>query len=63
MEERGVRSIKMRDGQSVDIKPFYTGSITKDKQEEAFQWLRENGYDDIIKNQITASFLILHFSL
>tara|TARA_R110000796_G_scaffold19904_5_gene59525 strand:- start:339 stop:905 length:567 start_codon:yes stop_codon:yes gene_type:complete len=56
MEERGVRSIKMRDGQSVDIKPFYTGSITKDKQEEAFQWLREHGYDDIIKNQIIVKF-------
>ena len=53
MEERGVRSIKMRD---VDIKPFYTGTITKDKQEEAFQWLRENGYDDIIKNQVIVKF-------
>ena len=26
MEERGVRTIKMKDGQSVDIKPFYTGT-------------------------------------
>jgi len=56
MEERGVRSIKMKDGQSVDIKPFYTGTITKEKQEEAFQWLRDNGYDDIIKNQVVVKF-------
>ena len=56
MEERGVRSIKMKDGQSVDIKPFYTGSITKEKQEEAFNWLRDNGYDDIIKNQVVVKF-------
>jgi len=56
MEERGVTSIKMKDGQSVDIKPFYTGSITKEKQEEAFQWLRDNGYDDIIKNQVIVKF-------
>ena len=56
MEERGVTSIKMRDGQSVDIKPFYTGSITKEKQEEAFQWLRDNGYDDLIKNQVVIKF-------
>ena len=56
MEERGVRSIKMKDGQSVDIKPFYTGTITKEKQEEAFQWLRDNGYDDIIKNQVIVKF-------
>ena len=56
MEERGVRSIKMKDGQSVDIKPFYTGTITKEKQEEAFQWIRDNGYDDIIKNQVVVKF-------
>ena len=56
MEERGVKSIKMSDGQSVDIKPFYTGSITKDRQEEAFQWLRDKGYDDIIKNQVVVKF-------
>tara|TARA_R100000734_G_scaffold19120_2_gene18264 strand:+ start:4991 stop:5533 length:543 start_codon:yes stop_codon:yes gene_type:complete len=56
MEERGVRSIRMTDGQSVDIKPFYTGSITKEKQEEAFQWLRDNGYDDIIKTQVVVKF-------
>lgn len=56
MEERGVTSIKMKDGQAVDIKPFYTGSITKDRQEEAFQWLRDKGYDDIIKNQVVVKF-------
>lgn len=56
MEERGVKSIKMSDGQSVDIKPFYTGNISKDNQEEAFQWLRDNGYDDIIKNQVVLKF-------
>lgn len=56
MEERGVRSIKMKDGQSVDIKPFYTGSITKEKQDEAFAWLRDHGYDDIIKNQVVVKF-------
>ncbi len=56
MEERGVKSIKMSDGQSVDIKPFYTGSISRDNQEEAFKWLRDNGYDDIIKNQVVLKF-------
>ena len=56
MEERGVKSIKMSDGNSVDIKPFYTGSISRDNQEEAFKWLRDNGYDDIIKNQVVLKF-------
>lgn len=56
MEERGVTSIKMKNGQAVEIKPFYTGSISKDKQEEAFQWLRDKGYDDLIKNQVVIKF-------
>ena len=56
MEERGVQSINMSSGEAVDIKPFYTGAITKEKQEEAFQWLRDNGYDDIIKNQVIVKF-------
>ena len=56
MEERGVSSIKMKDVKSVDIKPFYTGTITKEKQEAAFEWLRDNGYDDIIKNQVVVKF-------
>lgn len=56
MEERGVKSIKMSDGNSVDIKPFYTGSISEEKKEEAFEWLRKEGYDDIIKNQVVIKF-------
>ena len=56
MEERGVTSIKMKNGQAVEIKPFYTGSISKEKQEEAFQWLRDKGYDDLIKNQVVIKF-------
>lgn len=55
-EERGVTSIKMKDGSNVEIKPFYTGSISKDNQEEAFIWLRENGYEDVIKNQVIVKF-------
>lgn len=56
MEERGVKSIKMSDGNSVDIKPFYTGSISEENKEAAFEWLRKEGYDDIIKNQVVIKF-------
>ncbi len=55
-EERGVTSIKMKDGSNVEIKPFYTGTISKEKQEEAFEWLRDNGYEDLIKNQVIVKF-------
>jgi len=56
MEERGVKSIKMSDGNSVDIKPFYTGNISEENKEAAFEWLRKEGYDDIIKNQVVIKF-------
>ena len=39
MEERGVKSIKMSDGNSVDIKPFYTGSIS-----EATHFIESTGF-------------------
>ena len=46
----------MKDGSNVEIKPFYTGTISKEKQEEAFEWLRDNGYEDLIKNQVIVKF-------
>ena len=55
-EERGVTSIKMKDGSNVEIKPFYTGTISKEKQDEAFAWLRDHGYEDLIKNQVIVKF-------
>ena len=40
----------------VDIKPFYAAKIPVSKTDEAFQWLRDNGFGDIIKNNVTVSF-------
>ena len=44
------------DGSAVDVKPFYSATITKANQEKAFNWLRNNGLGDIIKNEISVSF-------
>jgi hypothetical protein len=46
----------MEDGSSIEVKAFYSASITEARRAEAFQWLRENGYDDIIKNTISVRF-------
>lgn len=46
----GLKSFRMDDGSSIEVKAFYSASITEAKRAEAFQWLRDNGYDDIIKN-------------
>ena len=38
------------------FKPFYAAKIPESRVDEAFSWLRNRGYEDLIKNTITASF-------
>ena len=56
MAEAGMKKFVMEDGSTVDVKPFYSASIPKARQEEAFQWLRERGCDDLIKNTVSVRF-------
>ena len=56
MAEMGLSHLKLMDGSSVDVKPNYSASITLANREAAFNWLRENGLGDIIKNEISVSF-------
>ena len=56
MSEMGLSHLKLMDGSSVDVKPNYSASITLANREAAFNWLRENGLGDIIKNEISVSF-------
>lgn len=55
MGEMGMTRIDV-DEVSVTIKPFVSASIPKDRRDEAYQWLRDNGLDDIIKNDVILSF-------
>ena len=56
MQEAGVSLLKLADGSSVEVKPFYAAKIPESRVEEAFSWLRGNGFEDLIKNTVTASF-------
>ena len=56
MAEMGLAHLKLMDGSSVDVKPFYSANITVANKEKAFNWLRDNGLGDIIKNEISVSF-------
>ena len=56
MSEMGLSHLKLMDGSSVDVKPNYSANITIANREEAFNWLRNNGLGDIIKNEISVSF-------
>jgi len=55
MDEMGMERIDV-DGLTVKLKPFVTASIPADRKQDAFNWLREHGLDDIIKNDIIVSF-------
>src|SRR5210317_2514762 len=56
MQEAGVSLLKLADGSSVEVKPFYAAKIPESRIEEAFSWLRGNGHEDLIKNTITTQF-------
>lgn len=59
--EAGVDSITIQaegnqPSYTADLKPFYTANIAaswpQDKREAAFQWLQDNGHQDLIKTEI-----------
>ena len=56
MQQAGVELIKLEGGVSVEVKPFYSARIPASKSEEAFQWLRDHGHGDLIKNQVSLEF-------
>ena len=56
MSETGLSSLKLDDGSSLDIKNIYGASILVANREKAYDWLREHGHDDIIKNRVVATF-------
>ena len=56
LTELGMKGFTMEDGSQITIKPFYGASIPEARRAEAYQWLRENGFDDIIKNTVSVRF-------
>ena len=56
MEKMHITKLKLKDGESVEIKKIYGASIPQEHQEAAFTWLRDNDLGDIIKNDITVTF-------
>ena len=56
LSEMGLSQLKLMDGSSVDVKPFYSATISAQNKDRAYNWLRTNGLGDIIKNDISVSF-------
>ena len=56
MSEMGLAELKLQDGSHLKVSTTYRATITEANKETAFNWLRENGLGDIIKNEILVSF-------
>ncbi len=56
MQQAGVSSIKLEDGSSVTVSPYYYAKIPEDKKHDAYSWLRDNNFGDLIKNNVSVSF-------
>jgi len=55
MDEMGVERLDV-DGVTVTRKMVVSASIPVERKEEAFEWLRSNRLDDIIKNDVVVTF-------
>ena len=56
MSEMGLAELKLHDGSHLKVSTSYRATITEANKAAAFNWLRENGLGDIIKNEISVSF-------
>ena len=56
MSEMWLAELKLQDGSHLKVSTSYRATITEANKEAAFNWLRDNGLGDIIKNEISVSF-------
>ena len=56
MEEMHITKLKLKDGEAVEIKKIYSGSIPPENKEAAFTWLRDHDLGDIIKRDVIVTF-------
>tara|TARA_R100001369_G_scaffold90757_1_gene130249 strand:- start:22 stop:600 length:579 start_codon:yes stop_codon:yes gene_type:complete len=56
LHEIGLTKFELADGSKIELKPTYGAHIKVDNRDMAFTWLRDNGFDDIIKNTVSCVF-------
>jgi hypothetical protein len=56
LSELGLSEITLANGNKISTTSYYSARISEDKRDEAFQWLNDNGFADIIKNTVSVSF-------
>lgn len=56
LAEHGLTELKMADGSKVTISTVISANISKERSEAAHEWLRDNGFGDLIKNTVAVNF-------
>ena len=58
LAEQGLQSLKLADGTVLEVNKKYSCTLPKDPQKRAsaYQWLRDQGLGDIIKNEVAVTF-------
>jgi hypothetical protein len=56
MKEIGLKSFTLDTGENLEVAHIVKASIAVKNRPEAFKWLRENNFGDIIKNQVVINF-------
>ena len=58
LAEQGLSEIKLADGSKVSVKQEFRATLPKDevRRDVAYQWLRDQGLGDIIKNNVFVTF-------
>ena len=56
MQQAGIELIKLDNKVTVEVKPFYSAKYQYLKVKKLFNWLRDRGHGDLIKNQVSLEF-------
>ena len=56
MQELGLQTLELKTGEKIAIKPLLRVTPKVEDRPVVYQWLRDNGFGDLVKNEISASF-------
>ena len=56
MNAMNLKTMKLKDGSEIEVSNKFFASALAAKRPEAYNWLRENGSGNIVKNEITVRF-------
>ena len=54
--DTGIQQLTLKDGSKITVKDKTRAHIREDNEDYCFQWLRNQGLDDVIKNQVISTF-------